>query len=497
MGLLEIDEPYAPLAAKLGSERKKLLAGALAAFLLLTGGFVWLLLAATDRLKRRVGIIERDAGRDPLTGLPNRVMFRRLTEEALLELPEGRHLGVVLLDLDRFKEINDALGHFNGDLVLKRLGGRIAALLREGDVVARLGGDEFAILLPGLHTRESARQIADRISEALREPFTASGLALEVEASMGIAIFPNDGEDAEDLLRAADVAMYAAKRQHLSYLFHAADQHRYRPEQLGLAAELRRAIDSGEILLHYQPKVCLQTNEVQGVEALVRWQHRHQGLLFPDSFIPVTEHTSLIHPLTSHVVELALSQVLQWREQGIDLKVAVNLSAQMLLDNDFPREVAKLTFDLHAPQRLEVEVTESSIMQDPRRAAALLGRLRDLGVTVSIDDFGTGYSSLAALKQLPVDTLKIDKSFVMGMEENQDDEAIVEATSRLGQNLGLTVVGEGVESEEAARKLAGFGCHQGQGYYFSKPVEAAVLGRWVLAYREMFPVGSSGRTGAA
>jgi diguanylate cyclase (GGDEF)-like protein len=256
MGLLEINEPNAPLAAKLGSQRKKLLAGAFAALLLLTGGFAWLVLAATDRLKRRVGIIEREAGRDPLTGLPNRVMFRRLTEEALQELPEERHLGVVLLDLDRFKEINDALGHFNGDLVLKRLGGRIAALLREGDVVARLGGDEFAILLPGLQTRESARQISDRISEALREPFTASGLALEVEASMGIAISPADGGDAEDLLRAADVAVYVAERQHLSYLFHAADQHRYRPKQLGLAAELRRDHDSGEILLHKPAEAC-------------------------------------------------------------------------------------------------------------------------------------------------------------------------------------------------------------------------------------------------
>ena len=485
-GLLEIHQPSSVVVSAMERERTQVLVTLLVGFVLLTAGFGWLLVGATERLKRRAERVERDAACDPLTGLPNRVMFGGLIEEALARHSHGSHLGVLLLDLDRFKAINDALGHFNGDLILKRLAARLSELLREGDVVARLGGDEFAILLPRLQTRDSARHIAERISAALHEPFTASGLALEVEGSIGIAIFPGDGEHAEDLLRAADVAMYAAKRDYANYKFHSPEQHRYRPEQLGLAAELRRAIDRGELVLHYQPKVCLQTNQVHGVEALVRWQHRQQGLLFPDAFIPITEHTSLIRPLTLHVIETALAQVLAWREEGIDLSVAVNVSTQILLDNDFPRDVSKLLFDLHAPPRLEVEVTESSIMQDPRRAASFLGRLRDLRIRVAIDDFGTGYSSLSALKQLPVDSLKIDKSFVMGMEENLDDQAIVRATARLGQDLGLNVVAEGVESQAAARQLATFGCNQGQGYHFSKPVEAERLRRWLLAYREMF-----------
>jgi diguanylate cyclase (GGDEF)-like protein len=391
-----------------------------------------------------------------------------------------------MLDLDRFKEINDALGHFNGDLVIERTAKRLESLCRGGDTVARLGGDEFALLLPKVRDRNAVLPIVERVREALKEPFVVAGLALEVEASMGIAMSPENGNAAGELLQAADIALYAAKRAHSGTEFYAAEQHRYSPAQLGLVAQLRRAIDQQELVLHYQPKATVEGGEVTGVEALVRWEHRHMGLLFPDAFIPLTEHTSLIRPLTLHLLERALTDVAEWESQGISLSVAVNLSTQMLLDNDLARQVGRLLFKVGVPATaLELEVTESSIVYDPRRASTVLQGLHDLGVRIAIDDFGTGYSSLVSLKQLPVSSIKIDKSFVMAMEESEDDAAIVRSTVQLGRNLGLEVVAEGVETGTAVAKLAEYGCEYIQGYYLSKPLPADKLIKWLGAYRDL------------
>jgi diguanylate cyclase (GGDEF)-like protein len=391
-----------------------------------------------------------------------------------------------MLDLDRFKEINDALGHFNGDLVIERTAKRLDSLCRGGDTVARLGGDEFALLLPNVRDRNAVLPIVERVREALKEPFVVAGLALEVEASMGIAMSPENGNAAGELLQAADIALYAAKRAHSGTEFYAAEQHRYSPAQLGLVAQLRRAIDQQELVLHYQPKATVEGGEVTGVEALVRWEHRHMGLLFPDAFIPLTEHTSLIRPLTLHLLERALTDVAEWESQGISLSVAVNLSTQMLLDNDLARQVGRLLFKVGVPATtLELEVTESSIVYDPRRASTVLQGLHDLGVRIAIDDFGTGYSSLVSLKQLPVSSIKIDKSFVMAMEESEDDAAIVRSTVQLGRNLGLEVVAEGAETGTTVAKLAEYGCEYIQGYYLSKPLPADKLIKWLGAYRDL------------
>ena len=279
---------------------------------------------------------------DSLTGLPNREVFNSLTEKALADCPSGGKVAVLLMDLDRFKEINDSLGHFNGDLVIERVGKRLRTVLREGDQVARLGGDEFAMLLPNVQAKDSVAGAAQRIQEALSEPFSVGGLALKVEASIGSALYPTDVDKAGKLLQAADVAMYAAKKAHSGHEFYSPDQHQYTPARLGLVAQLNRAMEAGELVLHYQPKARLATGTVEGVEALARWNHPQRGLLFPDEFIPVTEHTSMIRPLTVHFLETALEQVESWSRQGIELNVAVNLSAQLLLDLQLPREIGRM-----------------------------------------------------------------------------------------------------------------------------------------------------------
>ena len=406
---------------------------------------------------------------DSLTGLPNREVFNSLTEKALADCPSGGKVAVLLMDLDRFKEINDSLGHFNGDLVIERVGKRLRTVLREGDQVARLGGDEFAMLLPNVQAKDSVAGAAQRIQEALSEPFSVGGLALKVEASIGSALYPTDVDKAGKLLQAADVAMYAAKKAHSGHEFYSPDQHQYTPARLGLVAQLNRAMESGELVLHYQPKARLATGTVEGVEALARWNHPQRGLLFPDEFIPVTEHTSMIRPLTVHFLETALEQVESWSRQGIELNVAVNLSAQLLLDLQLPREIGRMLSRVGPPaSKLEVEITESAIMSDPRRARRVLDRMREMGIRVAIDDFGTGYSSLVSLKQLPVSTIKVDKSFVMNMEADPDDAAIVRSTVALGHNLGLEVVAEGVETPGAWRELQAMGADIAQGYYLSK-----------------------------
>ena len=470
-------------------DKDVLLAGAVAvmgaqalAIFVVTGGFSPLLVPVLlapllwlHRAGRRAAHSEHQALHDALTGLPNRALFRDRVGRALTAAQrEGGRPVVMLLDLDRFKEINDSLGHHHGDELLRQIGPRIAGVLRSNDTVARLGGDEFAVLLPSAPDADTAAEVGDEILRALAEPFHVEGVDLEVEASLGIAAYPEHGDCVDTLIQRADVAMYVAKGKEL-FLSERED----RPDPLALVGDLRRAMDDGELAVVYQPKVDLLTGEVRGVEALVRWEHPSRGLVLPASFVGHAEHTGLIRPLTIHVLEAALAQVGDWHRAGLDLKVAVNLSVRNLLDRGLPADVAGLLRKWDVPaSALELELTESTIMADPARARSILGELHDLGVSLSIDDFGTGWSSLSNLRQLPVDEIKIDRSFVTGMAGDGNDATIVQSTIDLGRNLGLRVVAEGVEDDEVRGLLAGLGCDLGQGYFFSRPMGGDELAAW-------------------
>ena len=418
----------------------------------------------------------RQALHDPLTGLPNRELLADRVGQAIRTADrELRPAALLLLDLNRFKDINDTLGHHHGDQLLIQVSQRIGRALREADTVARLGGDEFAVLLPGA-SADGAGAVADKLRTALQQPLSIGGVALDLDASIGVAVYPEHGSDAAELLQHADVAMYVAKQAHAGFLVYdpAVDEHS--PRRLALLGGLRRALDRGELVLHYQPKADLRSGRIQGVEALVRWQHPEHGLLGPDEFIPVAERTGLIHPLTRWVLDAALDQAALWRHAGLRLTVAVNVSTRNLLDPAFPDQVAgQLTTWKVPAEVLLLEVTESAVMAEPDRALEVLGRLHALGVGLAVDDFGTGYSSMAYLKELPVDELKIDRSFVSQMATSPNDAVIVRSTIDLGHNLGLRVVAEGVETQRAWDELAGLGCDTAQGYLLGRPVPAAEL----------------------
>jgi diguanylate cyclase len=408
---------------------------------------------------------------DELTGLPNRRLFAERLHAALADEDEGS-LAVAMVDLDRFKELNDTLGHHAGDLLLGQLGGRLAGAVGEAGVVARLGGDEFALLLPGAGLARAA-EVARRIGVALQDPFEIDGLEVVMDASIGAALCPEHGREAEALLQRADVAMYQAKAARTGFSVYEPARDRHSRERLELIAELRRALERDELVLHYQPKVALADGRVAGVEALVRWQHPVHGLRGPGAFLPHAEHTALMRPLTLHVLDTALAQLAAWRVDGLDLDVAVNLAVQNLLDLRTPGQVAELLSRHGLPaSALTLEVTESLMLHDPQRAGEVLHDLRELGVGLALDDFGTGYSSLEHLKRLPVDELKIDKSFVMSMDRNPADRAIVASTTALGRSLGLRVVAEGVESGASAAVLAAIRCDLAQGFHYSPPVPA-------------------------
>jgi diguanylate cyclase (GGDEF)-like protein/PAS domain S-box-containing protein len=436
---------------------------------------------AEEALKRQAELNRRQELHDSLTGLPNRVLFRERIEQALRRAErEGDQVGVLLMDLDRFKEVNDALGHHAGDALLSEVGRRLPAVLRASDTVARLGGDEFGMLLLSPGGAEGVVPLVERIQRSLEEPVVVSDLPLEIEASIGVAIYPADGVDSETLLRRADVAMYSAKESNLPYAFFDEASHHQDPTRLTLVAELRRALEERELVLHYQPKAVLEGAAITSVEALVRWQHPERGLLAPDEFIGLAERTGLIRPLTLYVIDQALRQCRAWQAEGLELSVAVNLSARNLLDFEFPARVEELLERRQVERgRLELEITESTMLADPARTKLILDRLSGMGVRLSIDDFGTGYSSLAYLKRLPVDEIKIDRSFVMNMAHDEDDAVIVRSTIDLGRNLGLEVVAEGVETVEAWERLKALGCTIAQGYYLSPPVAPERLAEWL------------------
>ena len=424
--------------------------------------------------------IRRMAYHDRLTDLPNHAFFEEHLQQALSEAgTRGQSLAVLLLDLDRFREINDALGFHQGDMLLKDVGERLRSVLKENELVARMRGDEFSILLPVSDT-DHATEATQRVLDALGEPFTISGLMLNIGAVAGISLFPQHGTEATRLIRYADVAMRQAKKSGKGYTFYTVEQDEDGVKRLALAGELRRAIEEDELILHYQPKIDMRTGQVCGAEALVRWIHPQQGMIPPDEFIPLAEHTGLIKPLTDWVMEAALRQSSAWRQAGLALPVAINLSVRNLRDAELLSKMEQL-FTAWAAEAgwLELEITESAVMEDPEGALEILKRLSDLGFTLFIDDFGTGYSSLSYLKKLPVNAVKIDKSFVIDMLTNTGSAAIVRATIVLANDLGLKVVAEGVEDQAMWDRLAALGCDVAQGYHISKPMPAEQFKEWL------------------
>lgn len=424
--------------------------------------------------------IRRMAYHDSLTDLPNHAYLEERLQQALSEAnTRGQSLAVLLLDLDRFREVNDALGFNQGDLLLKDVGKRIRGALKEGELVARMRGDEFSILL-AVSDADHAAEAARRILDALGVPFVLSDLSLDVSAAVGISLFPQHGAEAAYLIRHADMAMRQAKKSGKGYAFYTAEQDEDSLRRLALAGELRRAIEEDELVLHYQPKIDMRTGQVCGAEALVRWLHPQQGMIPPDAFISLAERTGLIKPLTDWVVEAALRQSSSWRQAGLALPVAVNLSARNLRDAELLDKMKQL-FTAWGTDAggLELEITESAIMDDPDGALGILTSLSDLGIVLFIDDFGTGYSSLGYLQRLPVNAIKIDKSFVIDMLANADSAAIVRATIVLAHDLGLKVVAEGVEDQAMWDRLAALGCDVAQGYHISKPLPAEQFKAWL------------------
>ncbi len=407
---------------------------------------------------------------DHLTDLPNRHMLSQRLDQAL---EDQTPFVVMLADLDDFKPVNDSLGHDLGDQLLQDVAGRLLASAPTGATVSRLGGDEFAILLPGTDLITAAK-VAQRVGEQLEEPFGLGGFMLDVSASIGMAAYPAHGDSAAALLKRADLALYRAKESGTGFETFVDRVDAPEFDRLALADQLRYAILNDELVLHYQPKLALGgTRRPHGVEALVRWQHPHLGLIGPDGFIPCAEQTNLIKPLTGWVIDRALRQCAEWRADGLDLRVAVNVSTRNLLDRALPDEVAAMLEKWSVPaQALQLEITETKIVSDFGRAREVLERLRTIGVSVAIDDFGTGYSSLAQLQQLPADEIKIDRSFVRNMRTNPSDAAIVRSTIALGRNLSLQVTAEGVESEEICRDLSDLGCDFAQGYFLGRGVPA-------------------------
>ena len=433
-------------------------------------------------LRAQVAATEHTALHDRLTNLPNRVLFHDRAEHAIRGAARaGNKLAVMLLDLDRFKEINDTLGHEKGDGFLVEVASRLQLSLRASDTIARLGGDEFGLVIPVADTGD-AQRVASRLLGQLEQPFDVGDLSLRARGSIGIALYPDDGADTEMLLRKADVAMYAGKQVHLPVLYSPEHDH-YSPERLLLIGELKRAIEQDELVVHYQPVVDVAYGNVKGLEALVRWQHPERGLISPAQFVVFAEQTGLMELLTEAVLRIALPQCAAWRRDGHDVVVAVNVSGRDLGDRGFPARVTSLLADagLEASS-LELEITEDTLLADPVRTLTVLDHLREVGVRLAVDDFGAGRTSLHYLRKLRVDALKIDRSFVMDLLGDTDNQAIVRSTVELAHRLGLEVVAEGVETADTLDLLAGYGCDLAQGHLFSRPVPADQLNLAELAF---------------
>jgi diguanylate cyclase (GGDEF)-like protein len=431
-----------------------------------------------------------DSLHDSLTGLPNRqLLATRLHGAVQSAARTGTRVGLVLLDLDRFKEINDALGHRCGDELLTHVGPRLTATVRETDTVARLGGDEFAVLLPDVTSLEDVLSVVEKLRTAIELPTQIAGADLSVEASVGVVVSGEHGDDTQTLLRHAEVAMYVAKQRNRGVAVYDPSEDAHDAGRLALLTELRRGLEQRELVLHYQPKVCLASGEVCGVEALVRWEHPKRGLIAPDQFIPLAEHTGLIGPLTRYVVDVALRQARHWIDQGRPLQIAVNLAARNLADPGLCDDVLRMLETYQVPAHLLcLELTESAITTEPEHALRLMTRLRAAGVSLAVDDFGAGYTSLAQLKNLPLTELKIDRSFVGTMTTERSNGLIVRSIIDLARNLGLTTVAEGVEDANTINALTADGCAVAQGYHLSRPLPAEAFDRWYTESRTLHGV---------
>ncbi len=431
----------------------------------------------SGRQSIRTATAEHLARHDSLTELPNRRWFLEAVGQALKN-PSLHAGGLLLVDLNGFKEVNDTLGHHHGDLVLKEVGPRLAAAFRSEDLVARLGGDEFAVFMPGADS-DAAQTAVQRLQDALHTPVDVDGISLELDASIGLAWYPEHGGDVDTLLQRADVAMYRAKASHNSLVTYRSEDDYHSPERLVIAGDLRRALLSDQLVLHYQPQVELGVGRPVAAEGLVRWQHPQRGLLGPFEFIEVAERTGLIKDLTNRVLDLGLADLRRWTDDGRKLSLSLNVSVRSLLDRRFPEEVEKL-LALHGVdgKSLTLELTESSLMVDPEVAKKTMRHLAELGVSVAIDDFGTGYSSLAYLTDLPIGELKIDKSFVRAMGSDARNAIVVRSTIELAHNLGLRTVAEGIEDAFTFERLRALGCELAQGFHMSRPLPADSLMSW-------------------
>ncbi len=428
---------------------------------------------------------QREALHDNLTGLPNREFFRRRAEKALLTSEAlGADLAIMILDLDHFKEINDTLGHHVGDEVLREVATRLVETAPQGVTVARLGGDEFAAVLAEVGSHQDVLDLAAVIAERLREPIVVDGVRMGVQASIGISVAPAGTESVQTLLKQADIALYRAKSARGDVQVYRPEIDRHTVERLSLLGDLHAAVDQDEFVLAFQPQLCTRSGDVLGVEALARWMHPRHGLIGPDVFIPLAENSGLISPLSRWGIDRAVAQLASWRAQGHDITVSVNVSARLLSDLALPSFVEEVLTRHGVPaSRLVVEVTESTIMADPKRATDVLGTLRSLGVRLAIDDYGTGYSSLSYLRRLAIDELKIDKSFILQMGLDDNSAIIVRSTVELAHSLGLVVTAEGVEDRHTQETLDDLGCDRVQGFYHSRPLSAPALEAWLNARR--------------
>ncbi|HKN93343.1 MAG TPA: bifunctional diguanylate cyclase/phosphodiesterase, partial [Thermoleophilaceae bacterium] len=435
---------------------------------------------AGGRQSVRTAKAEHMATHDSLTELPNRRWFRDAVNRAVTS-STLRNAGLLLIDLNRFKEVNDTLGHHHGDSVLRQLGPRIRAAFGEEDFVARLGGDEFAVFMPGADAADVEAAV-DRLQDAVSAPVFTDGISIEMDASVGLAWYPFHGGDVDTLLERADVAMYRAKATQCQLVTYRPEDDYHSPARVAMATDLRRGIEEQQLVLHYQPQLDLALGVPVAAEGLVRWNHPQKGLVPPAEFIEVAEHAGLIKDLTYQVIELGLKDLREWQAAGRDLSLSLNISVRSLLDRHFPREVQRL-LTLHgvSGHALTLELTESSLMADPAMAKKAMNELSELGVSFAIDDFGTGYSSLAYLADLPVRELKIDRSFVMAMHTDSRNRIIVRSTIELARNLGLRTVAEGIEDRETFDVVRDLGCELAQGYYMSRPLPFNELERWWVA----------------
>ena len=426
--------------------------------------------------------LEHQALHDDLTGLANRsLFFNRLRSTIEKSADQKSAFSVLLLDLDRFKEVNDTLGHPIGDRLLQAIAKQLTALKPEDATLARFGGDEFCVLLPDSGDDSIAVDLSKTIIETLCKPFELDGINLEVGASIGIARYPDHGTEASDLIQRADVAMYAAKQTQSGFAFYDAEEDRNSVRHLTLTGDLRRAVQENQLFLHFQPKIRMRGGKLIGVEALVRWNHPEHGFIPPDEFIDHAEQTGLTAPLTDWVLNAALRQWSSWQHRGLELDMAVNLSPRMLHFGDIVGMIGRRLEKWNMPaDRLVIEITENALMIDPQRSSEAVAALRKMGVRIAIDDFGTGYSSLSLLKELAAEELKIDKSFVMELTESESDRTIVESTIAMAHNLGLTVVAEGIESEDALVMLRRMGCDVGQGFHIGRPINPAEFDKWMV-----------------